>query len=407
MIIRASQLVTCEGTQGKWGEEMNHLSTLPHGAVLIQDDTILAVDTQEELTRQLAGEAVEILDASGMTVLPGFVDSGTALVFAQGAGQIAPHRQGEHYFSPNYPSDGYYETLAATKEATQETLVQQATPRLDALLAQGVTTAECKSFFGGDRNGQLTQLGAMAQLNANHPMDLVPTFFGGSFVPDGWRGREGDYLDELVAMLPQIRKEGLADFVDVRCHPEGFSQEQSLRYLERAKAFQFPVKLQGQYCPSSVAVGVETQVTSFQLVGEYTQEEMAPLVEHEIMATFSPLSAFIGKQPTPSVGNYIQQGGGVALATDTYWGNHTSATVPLTIALACFQHGMTVEAVITAMTLNSAAALGLAHKIGSIQPGKQADILFLNQPSIHCLPYATGANLVGKVMKKGKLLVGA
>ena len=351
----------------------------------------------------------KVIDATGKALLPGFVDPHTHFVFGgYREEEFAWRMRGDSYMEIMERGGGIVNTTRATRTATEEELVDSARKRLDAMLRLGITTVEGKSGYGLDRETELKQLRVMHQLNDLHPIDIVSTYMGAHAVPEEWKGREDAFIDfQIEAMLPLVAKERLAEAADIFCEKGVFSINQSRRYLLAAASLVLkPMWLGDESIPLGGAeLAAELHCLSADLLLQASDEGISALAASDTVATLLPLTAFSLREPYARARTMIDAGCIVALATDLNPGSSFTASVPLLFALACIYMQLTPEEAVTAFTLNSAAALGRADRIGSIDPGKQGDLLLLQFPSYKFLPYHVGMNIVERVIKKGEVVV--
>ncbi|TFG38783.1 MAG: imidazolonepropionase, partial [Syntrophobacterales bacterium] len=250
IIQKASELVTCSGFTAKKGKEMSALGIIADGAVVIEQGKITRVGATADVMSEFMASGRDFSDfntinASGKAVLPGFVDSHTHLVFGgYRADEFAWRLKGDSYMDILQRGGGILSTVAATRSAAREDLVQSGLKRLDSMLAFGVTTVEAKSGYGLDRATEIKQLEVMADLNRLHPLDVVPTFMGAHAVPPEFKGREDAYIDFMLAdVVPEVASRKLAEFCDVFCEQHVFSVAQSRRLLTSAAAAGLKAKL--------------------------------------------------------------------------------------------------------------------------------------------------------------------
>ena len=406
LIRHAAELVTCKGTAPKHGREMSDIGIIEDGAVYIEDDTIVLTGTTDDLEKQIDTDACEIIDAVGKAVLPGFVDSHTHFLFAGfRADEFARRLRGEDYMSIMEHGGGINATVVPTRKATQEELEQTGYERLNRMLEYGVTTVEGKSGYGMDRDCELKMLRAMKALDRTHPVDVVSTFMGLHSVLPEWKGRERAYIDFVLNdVLPDVKKENLAEFTDVFTEKGVFNAADTAYYLEKAKEMGFGLKVHADemFPIGGTEAAVRAGARSADHLLKVTEEGIKLLADSDTIATVLPCTAFCLKEPYAPARKLIDAGCAVALATDFNPGSCFTNHIPLLVALGCIHMNLSVEEVITALTINGAAALGRADRIGSIEAGKQADILFLKYPSVSFLPYHTAVNLVERVIKRGQ-----
>ncbi|MCU0854793.1 MAG: imidazolonepropionase [Rhodobacteraceae bacterium] len=413
LITHAAELVTCSGFTAKKGREMSALGIISDGALAIEQGTIARVGTTVEVLAWLKDSgkdcgAFEAIDASGKAVLPGFVDSHTHLVFGgDRAEEFAWRLKGETYMQILARGGGILSTVRATRAAGIDALIRSGLRRLDSMLAFGVTTVEGKSGYGLERETEIKQLEAMAALDARHPIDIVPTFMGAHAVPPEFKGREDAYIDYLVdTVLPELAARKLAQFCDVFCEKNVFSIEQSRRLLSAARRFGLKSKL---HADEIVALGgaelaAELGAVSADHLLKASDAGIRALAAAGVVATLLPGTAFSLREPYARGRFMIDADCAVALATDFNPGSCFSESIPLVAALAALYVGLTPEEIVTALTINGAAALDRAQLVGSLDPGKQGDVVILEAPSYRFIPYRIGVNTVAAVVKQGMVV---
>ncbi len=413
LIKNASQVVTCSGFKAKQGRAMSDLHLIENGAVLIEEGQISAVGSSKELladmdVASLKANGFDIIEAQGHTVLPGFVDSHTHFVFGGYREQeFAWRLRGDSYMDIMRRGGGIINTVAATRQASKEELIETGIKRLDSMLGFGVTTVEGKSGYGLDRATEIKQLEVMDNLDRIHYVDIVKTFLGAHAVPQEYQGKADAFIDFLIeSVLPEIADRQLAEFCDIFCEQDVFSLEQSKRLLQAASKLGLKPKI---HADEMVALGgtelaAEMHATSADHLLHASDKGISNLAQTGVVATLLPATAFSLKEPYARGRDMIDCGCAVALASDLNPGSCFSESMPLLFALATLQMNLTTEEAITALTINGAAALDRADVIGSIDVGKQGDLVILEFPSYHFIPYRIGVNTVEKVVKQGNLV---
>lgn len=405
-IRHASELVTCKGKAPKHGKEMSDIGLIKDGGVLIHDDKIVAVGTTKELDEQINIEEYEVIDASGKTVMPGFVDSHTHFIFGgYRADEFSWRLKGDSYMSIMERGGGINATVVPTREATEEELIEAGRERLNRMLEFGVTTVEGKSGYGMDCETELKQLRAMKKLDETHAVDIVRTFLGPHSVLPEWKGKEREFLEEqLQVVMPKVKEENLAEFADIFTEKNVFNIEDSEYYLTKAKEMGFKLKIHADeiYQLGGAELASRVGAVSADHLLKASDEGIHQMRDAGVISTLLPATAFCLKEEYAPGRKMIDEGCAVAIASDLNPGSCFTNSIPLLVALGCIYMNMSIEEVITALTINGAAAVDRADTVGSLEAGKQADIIFLKFPSIHFMPYHTGINLVETVIKKGE-----
>ncbi len=416
LIHHATQLVTCASPDGpRRGHGLADVGLIPDGAVAVADGEIVGVGTSDDLLAEYT--ARETLDVSNKVVCPGFVDPHTHLVYAgDRVSEFEMRIQGATYVEIMQAGGGILSTTRATRAATVEELVAASRPRLDAMFALGTTTAEVKTGYGLDAESELTMFQAIAALDAAHPADLVPTFLGAHAVPPEYKGRTDDYLDLVIhTMLPQVvdwyqdsafaaRRTPL--FCDVFCEANVFDREQSRRVLQAGLVHGLPAKIHADEFKALGGVGLAVELGAVSA----DHLDVTPAAEIEVLAASPTIGVVLpavnfnlGSTHYADARGMIDAGVALALATDINPGSAPCPSMPLVMAIACrYQRLLPAEA-LNASTINAAYAIGLGDRIGSIEAGKQADLLVVDAPDYRHLAYQFGINLVERVIKRGQL----
>lgn len=409
IILFNARVVTPQGFSARRGSEMGKISVTDNATVEITDGVITYVGPNRGEERDGYYRRYWHYNARGRCVLPGFVDSHTHLVFGgERAEEFGRRLKGESYMSIMQRGGGIASTVKATRAANYIRLRNNAESFLKTMQQMGVTTVEAKSGYGLDKETELTMLRVIRGLNNDERcrVSLVPTYLGAHAIPPEFEGETDAYIDfMLTEVLPHVAHEDLARFVDVFCEKGVFSIEQSRRLLLAAREMGFRLKLHAdEIVPlGGAGLAAELQATSADHLLHASQTDIEAMARQGVVATLLPLTAFALKEPYAPARQMIDSGCAVALATDLNPGSCFSGSIPLTIALACIYMQMSVEEVITALTLNGAAALDMADTIGSIEVGKRGDLALLNTDNYHFLPYYVGMNCVSGTVKGGVL----
>lgn len=408
IIVNAKELLTlADSTSGpRTGKQMRELGIVKDGAIAIREGRIVAVGSTREVSRVF--KAGYVLNAQGKTVMPGFVDPHTHLVFAGSREDEFQMRVEGASNTEIADAGGVLATVKETRRARIESLVDLGLERLDAMLAQGTTTAEAKSGYGMTTSDELKILEATKRLNQLHSVNVVSTLMGATVLPSEYSGNPDAYVEMVVGeMIPKVTARGLAEFCDVSCERGVFSLEQAKRILVRAKAAGLKLKVHadqtGRGGGAEVAADVGA-VSAEHLVFSSVQGLRA-LAAKGVVAVLLPAVAFsmmTGKYADARL--IIDSGVPVALGTgfnaDCWLENQQ-----LVIAMACRFMRMTPAEAVTAATINAAYAVNRAGEVGTLEVGKRADVLILCVPNHRFLGYRFGVNLVEKVIKNGRLVV--
>lgn len=425
VVHHAAQLLTMAGTEPRRGSGLADVGLVTDGAVAIHNETIVAVGKTADITAQYSASVS--LDAGGHVVLPGFVDPHTHAVWAgDRAHEFEQRLAGATYMEIMQAGGGIASTVRATRAASLDQLVAETRPRLDRMLAHGTTTAEVKTGYGLNLDDELKLLDAIRLLDEDHAIDLVPTYLGAHAVPAEFAGRTDDYVELMVReVIPEIGalhygvvqhlQDGserttyvpAARFCDVFCEAGVFDVAQSERILLAAADAGLALKLHvDEFAPlGGTPLGVRLGVTSVDHLVCTPPEHLALLAASSTIGVALPGTPFgLGKPHYTPARRLIDQGGALALATDLNPGTCWCESMQFIIALACRSMQLTPAEAICAATLNSAYAIGLGDVVGSLQPGKQADLLVLEVDDYRHLAYRFGTNLVRTVVKKGQVL---
>ena len=409
MIIKnVSQLVTCSGFQAKHGQDMSDLRIIEDGAIVIEDGVITAVGKSEDILAKFDETNFNRIDGKGKAVLPGFVDSHTHFVFGgYRAEEFSWRLRGDTYMEIMNRGGGIINSVRATREASKEELIKAGKKRLDSMLSFGVTTVEGKSGYGLDGKTEIKQLAVMKELANIHPLDIVSTFLGAHAVPKAYKGREDKFIDYMKdIVMPEVADRKLAEFCDIFCEKNVFSVEQSKRLLLKAKSKGLKIKIHADEIVQlgGAELAAELGAVSADHLLQASDTGIKALANAGVVATLLPGTAFSLQEPYARGRHMIDQNCAVALATDFNPGSCFSESIPLIFSLATLHMNLSIEEAVTALTINGAAAIDRADKIGSIDVGKSGDVIILEFPSYKYIPYHIGVSTVEKVIKKGKLV---
>jgi imidazolonepropionase len=412
LIHSASQLITLAGGPQR-GSDLGRLEIIPNGAVYIQDDKIVAVGATQDLRRAYP-DAPEV-DANGRVVMPGFVDPHThAIWVGDRAVEFEQRLQGKTYLEILAEGGGILSTVRATRTGSLEKLMTETRPRLWSMFTCGTTTAEVKTGYGLRTAVELRMLQALLALNNEGPLEIVPTFLGAHAIAPEFLERPDDYTALICNTMLPILKEWwshqapYADppFVDVFCETGAFSLEQSRWILTRAKELGFPLKIHADEFDNlgGARLAAELGAASADHLVKTSPEDIQALANSNTVAVALPCTPFgLAEMHYTPARDLLDAGGLLAIATDLNPGTAWCENMQFALALACRYMRLTPAQAIAAATINAAAAIGRADRIGSLEPGKQADLLILSVPDYRHLGYRFGVNLVQTVIKKGRI----
>jgi len=409
LIENASELATPEGGSRKplVGKQMQALRIVKDAALAIKNGKILAVGTTTKI--KTAFKASQTIHANGKTVIPSFVDPHTHLVFAGSREEEFEIRlKGATYMEIHRRGGGILKTVRETREASELELVESSKKTLTVMLEHGTTTVEAKSGYGLTVEDEVKCLRVMQQLNKIQPVYIVPTFLGAHAIAPEYEKQPNEYV-KLVTdeMIPAVASRALAEFCDVFCEKGVFNTEQSKRILIAGKKHGLKPKLHADELTSfgGAELAAEMDAVSAEHLLYASDKGLKMMAERGVIAVLLPAAAF-----SPMTKKYadaremIEMGVPIALGTDFNPGCWVE-NQQLVIALACRQMRMTPAEALTASTINAAHAINRAGEIGSLEPGKKADVLILDAPSYRFLGYRFGTNLVKKVIKEGEVAV--
>ena len=389
------------------GKQMRELDIIHDGALAVREGKIVAVGKTQDITKNFRGEYV--LNAKGKTVLPGFVDPHTHLVFAGSREDEFQMRiEGASFMDILNEGNGILKTARETHRTRVEKLVELGMERLDTMLAHGTTTVEAKSGYGLNTEDELRILSAIKRMNQLHCMNVIPTFMGAHAVPMEYRNNADEYVDLVTQeTIPKVAELGLAEFCDVFCDRGIFNMEQSKRVLKAGKSQGLKPKIHADHMSplAGAEIAADLGAVSADHLNFSSAGGVKAMVEKGVMAVLLPAATFslmIAKYPDAR--SMIDHGLPVALGTDFNAGNWILSQ-QLVIAMACHFMRMTPAEAITASTINAAHAICRAGEVGSLEVGKRSDITVFNAPNHRFLGYSLGVNLVEKVIANGRLVV--
>lgn len=403
VISNIGMLATPTGSSAKSGSQQGELLVL-EDAWLAAEDGIITAMGQGQAPENLVKDA-QVVDAKGSLVTPGLVDAHTHLVFGGWREhELAMKRKGVPYLEILAQGGGILSTVRMTRQATQEELVQKAEKALKTMLSLGVTTCEAKSGYGLDRETERKQLAVMQELEKIQPVELVKTFLGAHALPVEYKDNREGYLRLLTEeLIPQIAKEHLAEFCDVFCETGVFTAEESRKILEAGQAHGLKAKIHTDEIDAigGTELAGELHAVSAEHLIAATDSGIEALAKGGTVAVLLPATSFYLNKPYARARDMVQSGVPVAVASDYNPGSCPSLNLQFVMNLACWNYKLSPEEVLTAVTLNAAAAVHRADKVGTLEPGKQANLVIWDAPNLDYIFYRFGENLTRTVVKNG------
>lgn len=383
-----------------------------HGAsILIEDGVIREIysgSETQQIDKELELDPNTVIDAEGRLVTPGLVDGHTHLVFGGYRQHEVPLKlRGASYLEILQAGGGILDTVRETRTATHRELLEKSQLFLDEMLAMGVTTCEAKSGYGLNQADEIKTLEVLKELNETHPMDVVSTFMGAHAVPPEFKDNAPGYLELLCTRLLALVKEmNLAEYVDIFCEEGVFDVAQSRIYLETAKKLGFGLKI---HTDEIVELGGselagQLQTTSAEHLIAIGETGLASLREGGVIAMVLPGTSFYLDKNFAPVRKMIELGIPVAMGSDFNPGSCPSLNLQLIMNLGYLRYKMTPEEILTAVTINGACAIGREDQIGTLEPGKKADLVIWDAPDMEMLCYRFGSNMALQTIKEGILV---
>lgn len=426
IIYNAKQLVTCASNgKAKKGSEMRDAGIIENGAAAVKDGLIVAVGDTEKILKNYSAD--QLIDTEQKTVCPAFVDCHTHIVFAGNRlDEFELKIKGADYLEILASGGGILSTVKKTREASVQDLIEQSLPRLDKMLENGTCAAEIKTGYGLDTETELKMLRAIEELDKLHPIDLIPTFLPAHAFPPEYRDKPDEYVDliceEMIPKAVEWYKNShfynqqtlhsplptLHFFIDVFCEKNAFDLKQSRRVLETSAKYLMKIKAHVDEFTNlgGARLAIEMGAISIDHLDATSDEEIVLLAKSKTIGIVTPTVNFnFGSAHFADARKMIDAGCAIAVSTDYNPGSAPCSSLPTAMAIACrYQKLLPVEA-LNAVTVNAAAALGLEHQIGSLESGKQADMLILETNDYRQSAYEFGTNFVKTVVKNGEIVI--
>lgn len=404
LIKNISELVTSEGGI-KRGPQMKELGIKENVDIACTGEIISYVGKEAEQHVEV-DDRTQIIDAHRKVVLPGLVDAHTHLVF--GGDRLQDWRirmSGISYQGIAQKGGGIMRTVTATRKATEEELFETASKRLQFFLLDGITSCEIKSGYGLNFDTEVKILNVVRRLRSLNKADIVATFLGAHAIPDEFKNKREEYVMLICEkMIPYVSEHALAEYCDVFCDEGYFTIDEGRKILTKAQQYGLKTKIHADELKNTggAELAAELHAVSAEHLIHISMQGIQRMAENNVIAVLLPATSFFLKSIKPPVREMINNSSIIALGTDFNPGTAFCPSMLITIGLACYFYDMHVEEAITAATINAACAIGLGHKVGSIEAGKQADIILFDIPHYEYLVYQFSVHKPICLIKKGK-----
>ena len=406
IIKNAKELLTIKSEGPKFGVEMQNLGIIQDGAVAVLGEKITGVGITKEILKEYYSE--NIIYATEKVVMPGFVDPHTHPIFVKTREDEFEMRILGKSYKEISRSGGIRASINDVRKASKEELIKLGLKRINKMLEMGTTTIEAKSGYGLSTDSEMKMLEAISELNEISEMDIIPTFLGAHEFPEEYKDTPEKYIKILIEeMLPEVWNRKLAKYCDIFCEEYVFNIEQSRKILLEAKKVGFKIRMHADELEpiGGAELSAEIGAISADHLVAISDIGITKMKEANVMPILLPGTTFsLGLKKYAPARKMIEAGLPIALATDFNPGSCHCDSMQTIISIACIEMRLLPSEAIVASTINAAYSLELGDKIGSIEVGKQADILIMDIPSYKYLPYHLGSNCVDKVIKKGKLI---
>ena len=400
-------LQTPVGSFAHGGASQGENLKLYDASVYIEDGIIRKISADGALVH--AEDDVDtVVDAEGKLVTPGLVEGHTHLVFGgYRQNEIPLKLKGAGYLDILRAGGGILDTVRKTREASFQDLYDKTEGFLDEMMGLGVTTAEAKSGYGIDLETEVKLLEVLKKLNEDQPMDIVSTFMPAHVVLPEWKGREDEFIKLCIEeMMPYVKERNLAEYIDIFTEDSVFDKEQSRVYLEEARKLGFGLKIHADEIESiggSVLAG-EMKAASAEHLIVINEEGMQSLAKGGTVAMLLPATSFYLGATFAPARRMVELGIPVAMASDFNPGSCPSLNLQFVMNLGYLKYRLTPEEILTVVTINPACAIGRGHLVGTLEEGKQADLVIWDAPNMEMLCYRFGSNLALQTIKKGILV---
>jgi imidazolonepropionase len=409
----SEQLLTLAGPPvPRRGRDLDHLGILRGGAVLTRRGRILRVGRTRELKAEARGLKAQWIDCRGCVLMPGFVDSHTHAVFAGSRVEDFEQRlQGRSYEQIAAAGGGIRHSARLLRQATREELTERASRFLRQFAEHGTTTIEVKTGYGLDIANELKTLEVIQKVSRRSPLELVPTLLAAHALPPDYEDRRGEYVQLMIRrLIPAVARRKLAEFVDCFCERVAFGVKDCRQVLNAGRRCGLLPRLHAEQLSRTGGsrLAIEVGAASADHLDALSDSDIRALARSDVVATLLPGTNFhLGLKRYAPARRLIEAGAAVALATDFNPGTSPTLNMQFILALACSAMSMTPAQAIAAATINGAYALRRAHRMGSLEAGKQADLIVMNLDDYRKIPYYFGWNHCLTTVKQGRIIYSA
>jgi imidazolonepropionase len=388
------------------GDKMNDISVIHNAFIAIKDGKI--IDFGNHSFEDYLHEDIVIHSAMNQIVIPGLIDSHTHLVHGGSREHEFDQKlSGVSYMDILKSGGGILSTVAATKKATKKELYDKAIKSLNQMLLFGVTSLEAKSGYGLDLETELKQLEVIRDCNLAHPIEIYPTYLGAHAFPPSFKENPDAFVDQILEDLDKVAKSKLAKYVDVFCEEGVFSLKQTKRILEKAKILGMSIRIHSDEMVSlgGTPLAVDFHAKSVDHLMAIKDKDIAYLAKSDTVANVLPSTSFYLDKAYANGRKLIEEGCALSIASDYNPGSTPSENYQFAMQLGAIKMKLKPYEILTAATINPAYSLEILDKVGTIQKGKQADLVIMNAPNLEYLFYHYGINHTKDVFKNGKCVV--
>ena len=391
------------------GKELAELPVLENAYLRIEDGIIKEWGSMTSIFSRESSVEQQVIDANGASVLPTWCDSHTHLVFAASReDEFVDKIKGVSYAAIAAKGGGILNSAKKLNDASEDSLFEQSWIRLQELIRLGTGAIEIKSGYGLTVAGELKMLRVIKRLKEKAPIPVKATFLGAHAYPPEFKENHNGYIDLIIQeMLPEIAAQKLADYIDVFCDEGFFSPEETETICRAGMQYGLKPKIHANqlHLSGGTETGVKLGALSVDHLETMDEKAVNALAGSETIGTLLPTAAFFLRMPFQPARALLDKGCAIALASDYNPGSSPSGNMNLVVSMGCIGMKLLPEEAINAATINGAYAMELGNELGSITPGKRANLIFTKPiPSIAYLPYAFGSNLIEKVMINGAFI---